>query len=61
MKPLIVQILEERGLKISEEKYAEMQNLFDFINFKITVFDKKHLEDADISIKNIAGGDHLYE
>lgn len=61
LKPLIVQILEEKGLRITEDKYAEMQNLFEFISYKKTMFDRNYLEDADLPIKNIAGGDHLYE
>lgn len=61
MKPLIIQILEERGLKISEDKYLKMQEFFDFINLKEVSLDKSYLEENAISLKNISSGDHIDE
>lgn len=59
MKPLIVQLLEAKGLKVSEHTYKEKEELFEFINEQKKVLNKAHLGESDIGLKTIAGGDHI--
>lgn len=59
MKPLVIQLLEVRGLKISENTYKEKEELFDFINEQKSILNKADLGESNIGLKTIAGGDHI--
>lgn len=59
LKPLVVEMLEARGLKISEETYQEKEELWDFIKASKQQLDKEDVEENPIALRSIPGGDHI--
>ncbi len=59
MKPFVIQLLESRGLKISEDTYEEKEELWNFIHEQNEHFNKEDVEESPIALKSVAGGDHV--
>lgn len=59
MKPLVVELLEARGLQISKETYEEKKELWDFIQASKIRLSKQDVEENPIGLKSIPGGDHV--
>ena len=61
MKPLIIQLLEAKGIPVPEKDYKELSELYEAIQLQKQMIDWSLLEERDIALKTIAGGDYIDE
>ncbi|WP_188455880.1 hypothetical protein [Virgibacillus oceani] len=59
MKPLIIQLLESKGMLIPESDYDELSELYESAKIQKQALDRSLLEDSDIAFKSVPGGDHV--
>ena len=59
MKPLFIQLLEAKGIPIHESDYQELTEIYEGFQLQKQGLDRSLLEESDIALKSIAGGDHI--
>lgn len=61
MKPLIIQLLETKGITVPSSDYNQLEEIWKSAQLQQKVIDNSLLAENDIAFKTIPGGDHVDE